>query len=420
MNGHHDFRKRGSPQCFRSPDLSAYERQKDLITVSNWGADVQTPRTPAKAVFLRRIDCALRRRPDQAPNIFPGNLVPQPGTASTFVDRGILFYEQYRFYKQWGLYASPPPILSVTPIDPRTPWPWRWERPNLFLLKESSGAHQEAATTEHAFAFDRVRLLRDCLTYQYSAQSLEFLRRLTMQALSIKDRDPALLVLFEIEAAASFLTFTERMPVLLEAESGRNWTAVYCMPLLQIRQTELCETERIFDELFNLGRVRFAPIVVNEYSTIADGNHRFTSAWIWNVLRQCLSQSWNLDCKEFQDAIWAAMNRLDLFSVPTTAHEVLFHLGVLLSRYDIAATLEARLKPVLRHGSDIAQVPVVLLPEYLSGAADKGLYDAGTAVKRAHPAIYRTIAEAPNTVLPARASYHYTDCVPLPWFDVIH
>ncbi|MEZ4544398.1 MAG: hypothetical protein R3C24_10895 [Cyanobacteriota/Melainabacteria group bacterium] len=51
-------------------------------------------------------------------------------------------------------------------------------------------------------------------------------------------------------------------------------------------------------ETQNFGRT--APVVINEHESIADGNHRLTAAWLWNLLNASVKTCWKIDDTNFK------------------------------------------------------------------------------------------------------------------------
>lgn len=407
---------------FRLPDIDGYQDRKSVFMTPSSMAPMEEEL--ATCVFLRRIEAALSVKRAEPPEVFPGSLIPAHGRPSAFINRGSFFLEQFLYYKTHG-WSNQPMVVAHSPAKTanRMLWPWNVAEPELRFVRARPLPHHpttDIITNRLHDHLNRIHRNWDCADGIYSNCVLAALEPVLTRALAAPTTYARQAALFEIEAAASYLSCTESLPVLLQSRIGQTWVGVYTKPLATIKQTELCVTERIFDELFNLTRFCFAPIVVNEYSTVADGNHRLTSAWIWNILRRCLDTDWDIDSPQFQIRITEAIRHTGLFEQPVTLHETLAHLAVLLSRRDLAQALANRLKPVMAFTCEITEVPVVIVPEYSSGASNKHLYDSGRAIQRAHPLLYRTIAEAPDLVLPPRSSYHYTDCVPLPWFDVIN
>jgi hypothetical protein len=200
---------------------------------------------------------------------------------------------------------------------------------------------------------------------------------------------------------------------------SNTWLDVGFMPLSQIRATELCVPERLIQELLNLPARGFAPVVVNEFDSVADGNHRVTSSWIWNILKHAIHTEWSLDNDEFQVAVKDYVNGHREALGQVSLYESLKQLARFLADSNIRHQLSYTLKPMMRRTRAIRKLPVVMLPEYAMGTVEKGSYDQSGVLLRVPPSLYSELALSSDLVLPARASYHFTDAVPMPWFEVV-
>ena len=69
--------------------------------------------------------------------------------------------------------------------------------------------------------------------------------------------------------------------------------------------------------------------------------------------------------------------------------------------------------------SEISHMPVVAISEYRSPTVVGSEYDRHQRYVRFDPHVYELLASLPNAVLPARACYHFTDRIPLPWFSIV-
>ena len=235
--------------------------------------------------------------------------------------------------------------------------------------------------------------------------------------------------LFEVEAMASHVSLAEESSVRESFARGvfaGNFIDVSMAPVVNIKATEFCVRERLFDEVINLSSRGFAPVVINEYGLVADGNHRLTASFVWNILKFTQDLDWSLENDEFQKRVaqftGAVLNGLLKYPAqlsPVTMHQALNHLAYFLCRPDWRARLNSYTKPLLKRHDFIFELPVVVLPEYLSGAVVKSLYDEGQTVQRACPSIYEAMSLNNHLVLPPRASYHFTDAALLPWFTVL-
>jgi hypothetical protein len=238
--------------------------------------------------------------------------------------------------------------------------------------------------------------------------------------------DNILPFLFELEAMVSHISLGEKRESFARGVFAGNFIDVSLAPLTSIKATEFCVRERLFDEVINLSSRGFAPVVINEYGLVADGNHRLTAAYVWNVLKYAQDLEWSLDNVEFHKriaafpaAVEAGLLKTNSAVSPVSLHQALGHLASFLCRPDWRARLNTYTRPLLKRHDFIHELPVVMLPEYLSGAVVKSLYDEGEKIERACPSIYEAMSLNEHLVLPPRASYHFTDAALLPWFTVL-
>lgn len=433
-------------------NAESYEQQQGLKLIPNnasYDSDSGRENLSTIDVFEKRIAATTRglRRGESkdVPSIFPGAVVPSPagrGTSIDWINRGILYKDQYDYYCRLGWFQNHKVNLTTKSIAPNLSWNWNHiTRPMLDLVEATSERSSSATSPIGAPPRAILHRLQTCnfakqavqdalidihefwgaepRYVQYSESAIaaagEWLQEYCPGNGTINN---LLHTLFEIEAASTFLTHEPtETTVMLRGMFESNWMLVHQRPLTSLIQTELCQTQRIFNELLRLGEQRFAPIVINEYTTISDGNHRLTCAWIWNLLQCCKDIAWSLDSEQFQTRIEQATVQLRLHEHPVTLHEALQHLSNLLVAPQPANEFESKLRPLLHQRKTIELVPVVFVPEYLCCAAEKPGFEAGQLV-RAEPRLYRAIRENRQLTLPPRAHYHYTDSILLPWFCI--
>jgi hypothetical protein len=136
-------------------------------------------------------------------------------------------------------------------------------------------------------------------------------------------------------------------------------------------------------------------------------------------LKHAMHTEWSLDNEEFllQVKEYVAAHREALGQV--SLYESLKQLASFLADEDVRNRLNHTLKPMMRRTRAIRKLPVVMLPEYSMGTVEKGTYDQDGVLMRVPPSLYSELALSSDLVLPARASYHFTDAVPMPWFEVV-
>lgn len=436
--------------------------------------------TSQATFFAMRLEMALGLPTHSSPSYFPGAVIPGPGGAGcTEVERGNLLFDQFKFVLDFDLdmldriaggadqdKQTAPSKLFCREESSAEPWLWQHiEAPRLYFLHqagEDTGAEAPLAAERKEAALTTFDLSARVLMAR--AKAADFSPAATATLLSfIADAwfRPAsgiapiswgprsiertagalrryesritegnlLPFLFELEAMASHISLAEESG---ERESfargvfAGNFIDVSMAPLVTIKATEFCVRERLFDEVINLSSRGFAPVIINEYGLVADGNHRLTASYVWNILKYAQDLEWSLENSEFQrrvakfsEAVKGGLLKHGETPSPVSMHQALSHLAHFLCRPDWRARLNSYTKPLLKRHDFICELPVVVLPEYLSGAVVKSHYDEGTRVQRACPSIYEAMSLNHHLVLPPRASYHFTDAALLPWFTIL-
>ncbi|MBX3151872.1 hypothetical protein KF728_17070 [Candidatus Obscuribacterales bacterium] len=464
---------RGTTNVFRDPDLSAYSKQKSLPLVGethddlssldgyNWlDASVGASDVPRYLVriwdhfYSRRVSAALECDGGlpRILSLFPGNTVLSRATDEKFRYRGSLAFEQFLQLFDYSKGSPSDGLGSIglmkTAVDETPYWPWaNIEKPKLQFItadyehgavdcrtdNELTAAKQEYLKQLYSLAFNAInakdsapaclKLIHSVWTDTpapvYSKFAIAVVSRLIEQARPRLNERNLLPFLFELESFAGYETYVSRIMPVASGWYSNTWLDVGFMPLSQIRATELCVPERLIQELLNLPARGFAPVVVNEFDSVADGNHRVTSSWIWNILKHAIHTEWSLDNHEFQLAVrdYVSGHREALGQV--SLYESLKQLAAFLADSNIRHQLSYTLKPMMRRTRAIRKLPVVMLPEYAMGTVEKGSYDQSGVLMRVPPSLYSELALSSDLVLPARASYHFTDAVPMPWFEVV-
>lgn len=440
-------------QAFSFPSVPDYERQKgfrvirlspdagSLERLAQFGLRKENRRAELRDLFDQRISCALISCPERACPIFPGHLVAAAGNANNgtqICNRGVLFYDQSKVVpaKQCACDDNPMKHIVVAPVQTEQPFAWLWktiDRPSIQCLQGSPERSAESDTDDawrerigelvrrqelvQAIALVRSKWGCSATTIQYTEEVLRDCSLWLKRLADVQDSETILRVLFEMEAYASFIAALDQLELIGGGRFAGTWVEVGMLSLEKFRQTELCQTKRLSEELVNLVTRGFAPIVVNETLCVADGNHRLTAAWIWNILCATAHVRWDINDREFQEAVRCYINKTVIGAV--TAHEALRHLAAFLVDANLRDVLHRRMRPVAASARIIDKLVATVLPEHISGAVVKPLYDSGEAVCRAEPLLYDLMSVTPNAVLPARASYHFTDRALLPWFPVI-
>jgi len=466
---------------FRDPNLSEYSKQKSLPLVRethddltsldsfNWlESPVGASDVPRYLVriwdhfYSRRVAAALECDGGlpRVLSLFPGNTVLTLSGDNKFRYRGSLAFEQFLQLFDYAKGAPSAGLESIgvkkSVVDETPFWPWRdIAMPKLQFITAEYDLEPETVSTDaercarnsclnaekksylkalYTAAFDAInnttRVELACLKLIHSAWSdtpapvyskfaIAVVSRLIEEARPRLTEKNLLPFLFELESFAAYETYVSRISPVASGWYSNTWLDVGYMPLSQIRATELCVPERLIQELFNLAERGFAPVVVNEFDSVADGNHRVTSSWIWNILRHAIHTEWSLDNVEFQAEIKAYVNAHREALGQVSLYESLKQLAGFLANAEIRNRLNQVLKPIMKRSRSIRKLPVVMLPEYNMGTVEKGSYDQSGLLLRVPPSLYGELAMSNDLVLPARASYHFTDAVPMPWFEVV-
>jgi hypothetical protein len=443
------------------------------------------PSSTSKAFFARRLEMSLTTASDEsaalvkdwAPSYFPGSLIPGPGgTTCAEVARGNLLFAQFQYLvafddetrnriAQLSINTKPTPSLSrlfCREEASSEAWLWQYvEEPKLYSLHQAplpkSDTTPGPAQVLTILKATAASLLQAAAAQNFDQRSVSNILTLVAQAWfspssglspvtwgegAVSESRAALVryqktiteqnilpFIFELEAMASHLSLGEEREDRKSFARGvfaGNYIEVAMAPVTSIKPTEFCVRDRLFDEVINLSSRGFAPVVINEYGLVADGNHRLTAAYVWNILKYCQDLEWCLDNEQFQRrvAAFAGAVQKGLLKTkspvsPISLHQALSHLSYFLCRPDWRARLNSYTRPLLKRHDFISDLPVVVLPEYLSGAVVKSLYDDGERIERACPSMYEAMSLNNHLVLPPRASYHFTDAALLPWFIVL-
>lgn len=461
---------------FAIPCIHSYEKQKKIRVISS---KLQSHKQKGnynklkldKNVVLRRhtrnlsskqldfasirIAAALTNESDNIPAYFPGKVIPGVGGASCKeINRGTLFFEQWLKLFEFDSgypslekqdshielkYFASHPSLAIRDKA----WSWLFVEKPICRLVYFSAMDGEITSSPKDKAKDEIldilsnsfmalikesqditnilskinSLWTDTKCTIYSDSALKTVKELFDINYSKVSNKNVLPFLFELEAFASYMTYSKNLNIAAQGLFAGNWLEIGTMPVSEIKATEFCVTERLLDEILNLVQQRFAPIVVNEFNSVSDGNHRLTSVWLWNLLKFVSNCNWSLDNKEFQKKVANFCNSHEMSNL--TKFEVLHHLAVFLTNPKYRSILVNQIKTaIVKHGF-IDIVPVTFLPEYLSTTVVKDLYDSGKSIRRVPPSVYGIMASKKDVALPPRASYHFTDAALLPWFSVL-
>jgi hypothetical protein len=396
-------------------------------------------------LFAPRMSAASSLRSAQAPSLFPGHAMHIPASArdskATESETAHDALPYHQFLKLQSICADPSHTDSNLSSD--TPdsngWPWsQIGEPEIVMLDLAPGLERNKPTRDHtelgaqiesivATNVIGVDVMRHCLDRIHEAwapesRSFAYDETILMVACEILSKQEApppnlISIFFELELFASYSTMLLNQISIGSGFYAGNWLDVLAVPISRLKATERCHAERILDEMKNLRDGKTAPVVINEYGCVADGNHRLTAAIVWNMLNRCQSATWALENDQFQKHIaQAASDLLDNGSI-VALHEGLRCLGILLSDEGMKKSLMRLKKSIKEHS--IESLPAVPILEYSSLAVVASLYETSGTLLRFLPRMYEILSEQNNLTLSARACYHFADHVPLPWFSVI-
>jgi hypothetical protein len=451
-----------------SPNLEEYQNEKHLEVIANeyssnlpqinsyLAAEILTEspceqlRRSWQHFFKPRLERIISQRNFEIPALFPGPTVRAANKDKGDLgkhQRGTLFYEQY--IDMLGFEGGLPSILSGEKNAIRTNplkclesnWAWMYiDEPQLLSIVPSAtfdnlpSAHIDKylrCTAESLLSYlsandlsvERVlNLVHKSWTTDnahYSKIALQAAEQIIESVKAQITLDVILPFMFELEAMTSVLSCLSKLEVIASGTFDGNWIDIAALPVLSCRGSELCNEDRLFQELLKLPKHRFAPLLVSESGNVCDGNHRLTAVWIWNLLKTCIDCNWDLVDLQFQQNVAAYLSTQEMKQRAVSVHQALNHLGAFLQDSYKRELLQKQLVPNIRRFNKIETLPVVMLPEYLSSAVIKDLYDDKGVRIRVQPHICELMMDQNNTVLPARGTYHFADCVPLPWFRVV-
>jgi hypothetical protein len=240
---------------------------------------------------------------------------------------------------------------------------------------------------------------------------------LSLAVACLKENDGNASLWFELEEFASYCTLRESLNIVASGFYNEKWIDVGSERIERLRGTERCSPKRLMQEIANLANGRIAPLIVNEFRCISDGNHRLVAAWIWNMLHATSQCVWQTGDYHFE--CWLR-NHLAPYTNETTKFTVwsaLENLSSLLNNEESKSALLALRDHITKH--QIPSLPVVPMLAYSNFALDGAAFDLDGALVRFAPTLYAELRKNANAHFPARACYHLADRVPLPWFSVL-
>ncbi|MBI1267889.1 MAG: hypothetical protein GC193_10720 [Cryomorphaceae bacterium] len=461
--------RRNPAVVFREPDIHRYQQAKNIQIVrrdhlkgpGNFCEINQQVLLQAKSalpahitrvwneLYSRRITLALEKdfNSFELVSLFPGNTWSSFAPLKSIYNESPLLYHHFQSlhsYLNPGLGTSPS-NFQVLERKCELNQDWVWSNITLPEIRFVEAIYPSEPAAQDGERLSQDELLKACQKLispsmlnitallslvrkswchlnhhpKYSKLSVQLASKIFRSSFRKLDMDNLLPFIFEVEGFASYVSYLERINPVASGVYDSNWLDVGYLPLTSIRATELCVTDRLFGELFNLQEVGFAPVVINEFDCVADGNHRITTAWLWNVLKHASNVPWHIDHDAFKASLKEFAERNESAMGAVSLYECYRQLGIILKDPDKARIMETQLKPVIKSHKAIEHMPVLFAPEYSSNAVIKVCYDNSFELSRVPPRLYEELSQSDNLVLPPRASYHFTDSVAMPWFRVV-
>lgn len=419
-----------------------YQLSESLLNSLDWN---EAEERRWRQLFGKRIASVFNRSTKRDfPEVFPGSAISNIGAGSSQFERyqRILSTRGAKYAPNWEMTA-------ISGASTHSRWPWLYvDKPLISVLnpdvmytwldpapprsKLLADKLPQLARSRN-YSLDEIRSVLELVHCEwakalnpfYDLKALSLCREILAQELhrdKYRSTPEAIELIFELEAYAFYSSILNRYKSIFTGEYQGLWLEIVLVPLAVMKPTELCQPDRLFDELRNLYLGRTAPVVINEHESVADGNHRLTAAWLWNLLNASVKTSWKIDDTAFQKAIADFIEGHKGEISPVTVHEVLRHLATILEDESRASFLEDQIKPWLRRHrmqSRIESLPAVVLTTYNGLAAIAESYDSRQEITRFEPGIYEALLNLKSKVLPPRACYHFADRVPLPWFALV-
>jgi hypothetical protein len=232
-----------------------------------------------------------------------------------------------------------------------------------------------------------------------------------------QNSERTLATLFELEEFASYCTLRSKLEVAQGLLYGSKWVDIAYRKIGQIRASEKCVPLRLLRELEKISIGQTAPLLVNEFNCVADGNHRLAASWIWNGLNSVKSESWNLDNARFEKQLLSYFNENLSPITKLAVSNALEGLSSLLTERESKQRLINLRKFVVSHV--VETLPVVPILSYSGLALDRRVYESAGRLCRFNPGHYQILQDNFATCLPEKACYHLADRIPLPLVSVI-
>lgn len=224
-------------------------------------------------------------------------------------------------------------------------------------------------------------------------------------------------VAFELEEFASYCTLRSTLELTHGSLRDGKWVDIGSQRISELRGSERCAASRLLNELERLSVGQTAPLLVNEFNCVADGNHRLAAAWIWNALNDAKEELWELGNTRFEDRLLSFFTQKGAPQSKLAISNALEGLSSILSNKTSKQGLINMRNIIATHV--VERLPILPILSYSGLAIERKSYQSQGHLRRFSPRHYQILQTDSSTCLPAKACYHFADHLPLPLFSPI-
>jgi hypothetical protein len=278
---------------------------------------------------------------------------------------------------------------------------------NIFKQEITSLIHLSLKKSDHALIEN----------HRYLPNDLSLALSTLRQASTKRDDELLFAVAMELEEFLSYSRLRRSLNIVHTSQHDNKWTDIAALSPQSLQSTEKCLPYRLIDELNNIANGRTAPLLINEFGCVADGNHRLAAAFAWNVLHAC-------DEIQSHTPPETIINTLQThFPVPLspgnrlTALNAFEGLSAILANSEQRKSLMALMYKI--KSEKILTLPVIPILSYNGLAIEKIDHQSRTEYRRFPPEYYAYMQEHQNSYLKSRACFHLADRMALPWFSIL-
>jgi hypothetical protein len=370
-------------------------------------------------VFKSRIN-AITGNEGFPPVIFPG----RSPLLSDQIARENYAYERFQIFVHKKLMRKTEvSFASAQSEDDTRSWGWETLLPSAMHQATQISAREIQApfTFEppHQITLEAVTEKFISIHSAWSSLSIEnYPKEALSQAItSLKENEGTTNLWFELEEFASYCSLRESLNIVASGFYNEKWIDIGSESIHNLRGTERCSPTRLMQEIENLAHGRIAPLIVNEFRCVSDGNHRLVAAWIWNMLHASIHCSWQTGDRQFEVLLRHYLEPYIDATTRFTVWSALKCLSSLLNNEESKHDLDTLRPLIAKHR--IPTLPVVPMLAYNNFALDGTAYDNEGVLVRFAPNLYSELHKNAAMFFPARACYHLADRVPLPWFSIL-